>query len=244
MHTLSELGHGRFSVIGHRGASAHAPENTAEAYRLAESHGADGIEIDVRRTADGGLVIHHDPGIEGVGNIVDHRYDDLRAQVPWLLNLDEMLSAAGGMWVNVEIKNNPGDPDFDQDDHVAGEVVRWIQRNDLYDRALVSCFHAPTINKVKELDHSIATGWLTDVYLDPRQAVEPAHEQGHRAIHPHFSTLTDEILADLVPAASDAGLFVLTWTVDDLATIKRLAEAGVTGAFTNDPLAARTALDG
>lgn len=242
MHTLSELGQGKFSVIGHRGASAHAPENTAEAYQLAETHGADGIEIDVRRTSDGGMVVHHDATIADIGAIVEHTYDELRTRVPWLLNLDEMLAAAGDMWVNVEIKNNPGDLDFDETDKVAAEVVRWIQRDNLYERALVSCFNPATIDQVRELDPAIATGWLTDVFLDPRQTVGPASERGHQAIHPHYSTLTDEVLVDLVPAAKEAGLHILTWTVDDPATIRRLADAGVTGAFTNDPRAALAAL--
>ena len=50
-------------VYGHRGASAAAPENTIEAYVLARDQGADGVEIDVRRSADGILVLHHDPDL-------------------------------------------------------------------------------------------------------------------------------------------------------------------------------------
>ncbi len=47
------------NVIAHRGANRHAPENTLEAFRIAVALGSDGIELDVRATADGALVIHH-----------------------------------------------------------------------------------------------------------------------------------------------------------------------------------------
>ena len=244
MHTLNRLDEGRMSIIGHRGASAYAQENTAEAYRLAQQQGADAVEIDVRRTADGGMVIHHDPQIEGVGTIVEHGFDELRTRVPWLLDIDEMFDAAEGMWVNVEIKNNPGDPDYDESDQVAEEVVRWVQRRAAHDRVLVSCFNPHTIETVRRLDPSIATGWLTTVHLDPLQTIGPAAAKVHRAIHPHVSMLTDETLESLIPAVKDAGLWVLTWTIDDPAVIRRLSDAGVTGVFTNDPAGALVAIGG
>ena len=56
-------------VLGHRGASAGAPENTVAAFTRARELGADGVELDVRRTADGVLVVHHDPDVRGVGLI-------------------------------------------------------------------------------------------------------------------------------------------------------------------------------
>ena len=48
-------------IIGHRGASADFPENTIAAFRGASDQGADGVELDVRQTCDGALVVHHDP---------------------------------------------------------------------------------------------------------------------------------------------------------------------------------------
>ena len=52
-------------VLAHRGASRAAAENTPEAFRLALALGADGVELDVRRAADGALVVHHDPVLNG-----------------------------------------------------------------------------------------------------------------------------------------------------------------------------------
>ncbi|HEX9644253.1 MAG TPA: glycerophosphodiester phosphodiesterase, partial [Acidimicrobiia bacterium] len=52
---------GRPLILAHRGASAHAEGNTLAAFRLAVAHGADGVELDVRFTADDRVVVHHDP---------------------------------------------------------------------------------------------------------------------------------------------------------------------------------------
>src|SRR5438045_594778 len=69
-------------VLGHRGASAAARENTLAAFTRAREMGADGVELDVRRTADGVLVVHHDPDAEGVGLIRSVTFADLRAARP------------------------------------------------------------------------------------------------------------------------------------------------------------------
>ena len=64
-------------ILAHRGASARARENTVEAFRLASALGADGVELDVRRTADGALVVHHDPSVDGVGALYESTMADL-----------------------------------------------------------------------------------------------------------------------------------------------------------------------
>ena len=61
-------------VIAHRGASAYAPENTLPAFELAARQGADMIELDVQRSADGVLVVFHDDTTERWdGNLLPHR---------------------------------------------------------------------------------------------------------------------------------------------------------------------------
>src|SRR3954469_3561814 len=69
-------------VLGHRGASAAAPENTVAAFVRARELGADGVELDVRRAADDVLVVHHDPHVEGFGVIVGAPFAELRAARP------------------------------------------------------------------------------------------------------------------------------------------------------------------
>ena len=102
-------------VIAHRGASAAAPENTIEAFRLARELGADMVELDARRTADGQVVVHHDATLPDGRTIVELARAELPASVP---DLRDALAACEDMDVNIEIKNWPADPDFDPDEQV------------------------------------------------------------------------------------------------------------------------------
>jgi len=86
------------SILGHRGASDHARENTLEAFVVARRLGADGVELDVRETADGALAVHHDAAIPGLGPVADLTVAQLPAYVPLL---DAALEACEGMVVNV-----------------------------------------------------------------------------------------------------------------------------------------------
>ena len=85
---------GRPLVLGHRGASAVAPENTVAAFAKARELGADGVELDVRRTADGVLVVHHDPDDRRRRRLVaSSRSPSVRAARPDVPTLDEALDA-------------------------------------------------------------------------------------------------------------------------------------------------------
>ena len=76
-------------VLGHRGASAYAGDNTREAFRLVVEQGADGVELDVRFTADDVIVLSHDPHLPGLGVLADHTYEELHEKLPDVLTLDE-----------------------------------------------------------------------------------------------------------------------------------------------------------
>lgn len=234
---LSNLFAAVTSVVAHRGASAHARENTVDAFRLAKVQHADGIETDVRRTADGRLVIHHDPDVEGVGALIDLTLDQIRTAAPWIPTIDEMLEACEGMWINAEIKNSPAEPDYDADDWVAAEVVRWVERHRLHDRVIVSSFNPATIDTVHRLDPAIPTGQLTHGSFDAEGMAAGIVERGHKALHPYRGDLA-EALEEILAATSARRIPVVPWTVDDPDEIVRFAEAGVAGIITNDPAAA------
>ena len=91
-------------VLAHRGGTGPWHENTLEAFSGALAFGADGVELDVRRSADGALVVHHDAEVAGAGPIHERRHDELPGWVP---PLEEALAACDGSVVNVEIKNAP-----------------------------------------------------------------------------------------------------------------------------------------
>ncbi len=205
------------------------------AFALAREQGGDGVELDVRRSAQGALVIHHDAALAD-GRVLAHTpTDELPAAVP---TLAEALDACQGMIVNVEIKNSPFDPDHDPERTLADAVVALLQERRGRDRVLVSSFDLATIDRVKELDPGIATGFLT--FVDPAGAasVELASRRGHDAVHPHEGTV-DAALVDL---AHEQGLEVNVWTVDDPDRLRALAGLGVDGIVTNVPGIARRVL--
>jgi glycerophosphoryl diester phosphodiesterase len=216
------------SVIAHRGASGAKPENTVEAFEEAARLGADMVELDVRRTADGALVVHHDAAIAGVGTIVELAKADLPASVP---TLAEALDGCAGMGVNIEIKNSPMDPDYDEGDAVAGAVAGLVLARRIQERVIVSSFNLATIDAVRAASSRVPTAFLTVPALDQQWAIDIAAERGHAAWHPHHVSVT----AELVDAAHAVGLRVNTWTVDDPALMRELAAMGVDGIVTNFP---------
>jgi glycerophosphoryl diester phosphodiesterase len=224
-------------VIAHRGASAAAPENTIEAFHLARELGADWVELDARRTRDGRVIVHHDAELPDGRVIVETDRADLPASVP---DLADALDACEGMSVNIEIKNWPADPDFDETEALAHHVAALVAERGLHDRVLVSCFHYPTIQRLHELDPTIPTAFL-HLLIDRDWSALAADvaAAGHTALHP-WDVVVD---AALVDAAKAAGLEVNVWTVDDPERMAQLIALGVDGICTNVPDVARAVVD-
>lgn len=241
-------------VIGHRGAPLAEPENTVAAFRAAAAQGADGVELDVRRTADGALAVHHDAHLADGRAIVGVAWADVPEGVP---DLDTALDACRDLAVvNVEIKNWPDDVDFDPSLAVVDRVVGALAARPAgeRDRVLVSCFHLPSLDRVRERAPALATAWLvigpveaagqargapTGDGGDPVAAmVAEAAAHGHRALHPHHAFVSPRLVAE----AHEAGVAVNAWTCDDPERIRWLAEVGVDGVITNAPDVALAAL--
>jgi len=201
-------------ILGHRGASAAEPENTIAAYRRAAAMGADGVELDVRR----GLVLRHDVGPPG----------------PDTPLLPEALDALDGLFVNIEIKNLPGEEDYDATESLADDVVALLASRGWRDRILVSSFNVPTVDRVRSLAPDVATGVLVTIPPDDDvagRAIDGARRRGHSAIHPHHFGVTPR----LVEMARAAGLEVHTWTVNDPQRMVELAAMGVDSIMTDVP---------
>ena len=216
------------AVIAHRGASAVRKENTVEAFVEARRLGADMVELDVRRTRDGVLVIHHDASVPGGGAIVELRHDALP---PWLPTLEQAIDACVGMVVNIEVKSSPLDPDFDEDRWVAGRVAEQLGERGWRDRVLVSSFDLVSVDRIRAVDDAIPTALLTLPGFDTREAAATALAHGHRVLHPHDLAVTPDLVAHL----HALGMTVNVWTVDDPARMHELVEMGVDGICTNVP---------
>ncbi len=233
-------------VIGHRGAPRVATENTVAAFRAAADLGADGVELDVRRTADGRLALHHDAHLLGGRALVDTRWVDLP---PGTADLAAALEACSHLrLVNIEIKNWPDDVDFDPSLRHVDAVVAELVARPAEERAryVVSCFHLPSVDRARELAPDLVTAWLVLGPAGHEGAADPVGallaevvDHGHQAVHPHHVFVTP----DLVERAHAEEVAVNTWTVDDPDRIRYLAAIGVDAIVTNVPDVALAALN-
>lgn len=213
-------------MIAHRGASRGAPENTVEAFDLAVAQGADGVELDVRRTADLRLVVHHDACLPDRRVIARTAASELPTGVA---TFDQALDACEPLFVNIEIKNDPNEPDFDATEWVAHAVTARLAQRGGGPRWLISSFRWETIVRVRQLLPSVRTAWLVREVSDA--VLDASVDGGHGAVHPWVTTLTEQ----QVVAAHRRGLAVNTWTCDDPARIGELIGWGVDGICTNVP---------
>ena len=227
---------GSIKVIAHRGASKARPENTVAAFRFARELGADWVELDVRVTKDRALAVHHDSALAQGGTIANMVREEIPADVP---SLAEALLACAGMGVNVEIKNMPNEPGFDESAAVAALVAEVLAANDPAQPVLVSSFHPGTLTRLRLIAPAVPTGLLTFNLPEPAVTSAACVEAGHVALHPFVGTVD----AALVDASHAAGLAVNVWTVDDPPRMAELVELGVDGIVTNVPDVARSVVD-
>lgn len=244
-------------IVAHRGASATHHENTIDAFQAAVDQGADGIELDVRLTADEVLVVHHDAHLASGELIRDVRAEELP---DWVPTLGEALDVAGDLWVNVEIKNMPDEPGYDAEHRISTAVAGLIAARlaglefddepptagessggrsvPRADRIMISSFNPDSVTSIRRLDPTLPLALLVWGQADPASLVGRAEAHGFEAIHPH------DLLVDrnFVERTKTAGLQVNVWTVDDPDRIVELAEMGVDGIITNNPAAAGAAL--
>ncbi len=220
------------AIVAHRGASKACRENTVEAFVEARRQGASMVEFDVRRTRDGALVIHHDPIVAGVGVLIELDASALPSYVPTLV---AALDACQGMEVNIEIKNDEREPDFDPTDLVARQVVDLLASRADAGAMLISSFRLPTIDAVRLANSELRTGFLFAMPpVSPLRLKAMIHRTaaaGHVAIHPHHRGVTRR----MVDLAHEVELRVNTWTVDDPTRMCALARIGVDSLITNVP---------
>jgi len=226
----ASTGHdGLMLVLGHRGASTVAPENTPAAFRIADEMGADGIELDVRRVPDGRLLIAHDP------------LPDVLEEIDRLgcATLEEALDACGDrMLVNIEIKNSPTDAGFDPTMAMVAPVIEALRRRGTAARPrwLISSFSWETLDACREFDPGIATAYLCERINT--MWIERTALAGHSAVHPREPVVNEELVAE----CHAAGVAVNTWTCNDGTRIAELAAMGADGVCTDVPDVALGAL--
>ncbi|HEX8001171.1 MAG TPA: glycerophosphodiester phosphodiesterase [Mycobacteriales bacterium] len=207
-------------VYGHRGSPRTHPENTAAGVAAAFGQGADGVEVDVRRAGDL-LVCSHDPLAGGP-----------------VETLADVLGAARGRVV-CEVKNVPGEPDFDAPVAATARLLTAALAGLGAGEVTVSSFDWYSVEVAR--DAGLRTAFLTPPGLALDACLAYVTEAGHAECHPHWSAVLEDAAA--VGRAHDAGKAVVCWTVDDRDVALRLRDAGVDAVITNDVPALRGWLD-
>jgi glycerophosphoryl diester phosphodiesterase len=222
-------------IFAHRGLHATERQNTIASFLEARAVGADGVELDVRRTRDGALVVHHDAAIEEVGEIACL---SCRVLPTYVATLAEAMTACEGLTVNVEIKNDPDEESFDASGALAHQVVQELSDMGVLDRVVISSFDLATCEATRRSDAQVAVGWLIDWRVDPLPCVDQVAERGLSAIHPFFHRVDET----LVTSAHDIGLDVNVWTVNSAEEMSRLFALGIDTLITDEPALALATL--
>jgi glycerophosphoryl diester phosphodiesterase len=215
-------------VFAHRGVHRTARENTLGAFRAAVELGVDGVELDVRRTADGALVIHHDPTIAGLA-LAHATRGQLPAYVP---RLDEAMALLRGMTVNVEIKNSrdSNEPTYDESGSIARETLDYLREAQWLDSVIISCFDRATCELIRGYDAEVKLAWLVhEGSLE--EALHTAHDLGFDAVNPHLTMVRTASQA----LAAELGLGLNVWTVNEASDLLAMAELGVASVITDEP---------
>lgn len=211
-------------IIGHRGASAVAPENSIAAFEAAIAAGADGIEFDVRLSRDGVPVIIHDDTLQRThglrGRVMDSSADELGSVgVPSLRDLFELMSQ-NDLILYLEIKGSSA--------ALAERCCELVSEFSYEDRVIVECFDLNVIKNIRTL--KTAALFEPRIYTDQRVIDRTLEARASvLALHHRLAKST------LVEKAKLAGLRVVVWTVDDPAWIARAQAMGIEALITNDP---------
>jgi glycerophosphoryl diester phosphodiesterase len=210
-------------IIGHRGASAVAPENSMAAFQAAIAAGAAGIEFDVRLSGDGVPVIIHDDTLyrthglrRGVAELSAEELGNFG--VPSLRELFELMSD-NELLLCLEIKGSSAE--------LAQRCGALVREFSFEERTIVECFD---LNVLKLVDLTTAALFDTRIYTD-QSLIDRTLQVGASVLALHHRLAK----APLVEKAKLAGLRVVVWTVDDPVWVARARSMGIEGLITNDP---------
>jgi glycerophosphoryl diester phosphodiesterase len=230
-------------IFAHRGASAHAPENTLAAFELALAQHADAIELDAKLSADGRVVVIHDPTVDrttdGHGRVNDLSFTELRSldagsffsekyrgeKIP---SLDEVFEVVGRRtFINVELTNY-----YSPRDRLVETVCLLVKKFGLQKRVLFSSFFPSNLSKARAYLPEVPRGLLAFNGWLGAWARSFGFDFGrYQALHPHLNDVTSQ----QVQRVHRLQRRIHVWTVDAAEDMRRLFQWGVDGIFTDDP---------
>lgn len=229
---------GEVWIIGHRGASGHAPENTLAAFRRAVELGATFIETDLQLSRDTRLVALHDDTLDRTTNGRGPAHARTLAELreldagSWfdagfagehIPTVDEILSFAREHDVVFYLEIKPSAWGVE---HALAAAIREAGEAA---RVVVLSFDGATLAAVRRIEPLLMTGHLFDQARP--DMIDRALAVGARQIAPRGDLVTPE----LVERAQRSDLQIVTWTINHPELIRRLAETGVNGIMTDYP---------
>ncbi len=229
-------------VLGHRGDKLFAPENTLSSFRQAADKGADGVEFDVKLTADGQVIILHDQTVDrttnGTGNVAHLPLSALREldasiqfpgqfpgeKIPTLIEVFEALGQR--VYMNIHLTNHA--TPFDA---LVSRVVDLVRKHGLEKKVFFSSFLPHNLSRARHLMPEVPCGLLTMKGKLGYLGRTFGWRNGMDALNPVFWDVTPS-LVDRVHAA---GKRIYAWPVTNAADIKSMIGFGVDGIITDDP---------
>ncbi len=228
-------------IYAHRGASKYAPENTRSSFNKALVLDADGIETDVQLTKDHAVVVIHDPTVDrttpGRGKVKDYPLQELLglSNGAWfdpvffddkILSLQALLDwwKTTPLYLNIELKSHRYN-----DDGLVDETVRQLNKINNLEKLTLSSFNAAYLKRVKALNPTLTTGYLTKKQLSERALRK--HQDYIDGVHLHYKAFTTDYLKQV----HALGLYLQLYTVNDNVLFDDYIQAGVDGIITDDP---------
>jgi glycerophosphoryl diester phosphodiesterase len=226
-------------IVAHRTCPLDAPENSIAGIRKAAELGADGVEIDVRRSLEGTPVLMHDwsprrtAGLPGPVCLYPYpllrqlRLQNDGERVPSLAEALDALPA--GLFIAVELKESS----------TAAAALRLIRQRGLEQRAVVWSYRERVVRYFARSAPEVETALLRDD-TDPEglsRFLDDAVAFGARAISPHWAAITPQFVGE----AHDRGLQVFSMN-RDMGSVAKKAAAGLDGIVTDNPREVRAIL--
>ena len=229
-------------VLGHRGASGYAPENTIAAFELGMRQGCHGFEFDVQLSRDGEPVVHHDWSVArttgGSGEIRDMTFRKIRTldagkwfspefrgqKIPALREVLELVPKE--LLLNVELKSRPSDgPGLEE------KTITVLKEHGRLGKTIISSFNHLSLKRSRKISPDIRLGLLFE-FLPPRPFDYVKNlKLDLYSIHPRH----DFVSAALMIEAHDRGLKTACWTVNTTERAAELLKEGADFVITNYP---------
>ena len=237
-------------LFAHRGDHAHAPENTLPAFQQALQKGADGVELDVKLTLDGHVIVIHDPTVDrttdGKGRVASLTFEAIRkldagkwfnekfagTKVPLLEEVFEVVGK--DKMINIELKNLTTPRDG-----LMMKVSELIKRHNNQSQILFSSFYPSNLKTAAQMLPEVPRGLLAMSGWLGLWARSFGFMFGdYQALHPHISSTSREQILRVHRLKRR----VHVWTVNTPEEINQLKEWDVDGIITDDPQMAVRAL--